>query len=152
MDPTDDVEAVLVWTGKSVQAAYFSPNGSGQIVTTCYDDLLRVWSPGAGCTGASKAEMWNEKAHTLATKIKHNNKTGRWVLPFRCVWTPSGDGVVVGAMNRSWEVFDPKQGGLIARHCNAELMTAIPSRNCCHPTLPVVAASTCSGRIHIYRS
>lgn len=30
-------------------------------------------------------------------------------------------------------------------------MTAIPSRNAVHPHLPVLAAATNSGRIHIYR-
>lgn len=34
----------------------------------------------------------------------------------------------------------------------SEFMTAIPSRNVTHPVLPVLAAATNSGRIHIYRT
>jgi hypothetical protein len=48
-------------------------------------------------------------------------------------------------------VYDAKHGGLVAKYAHPELMTAIPSRNCVHPTLPVLAAGTGSGRIHIYQ-
>lgn len=34
---------------------------------------------------------------------------------------------------------------------HGEAMTAIPSRNVAHPSLPVLAAATNSGRVHIYR-
>ena len=49
------------------------------------------------------------------------------------------------------QVYDANQGGLVARHSHPELMTAIPSRNDIHPTLPLLAAGTGSGRIHVYR-
>ena len=32
-----------------------------------------------------------------------------------------------------------------------DLLTAIPSRNAAHPTRPVIAAGTNSGRVHIFR-
>jgi hypothetical protein len=38
---------VYVQHGKSVQAAFFAPDGSGRLVTTCYDDLVRIWAPTA---------------------------------------------------------------------------------------------------------
>ena len=34
---------------------------------------------------------------------------------------------------------------------HSESMTAIASRNVAHPVLPVLAAATNSGRIHVYR-
>lgn len=37
------------------------------------------------------------------------------------------------------------------KQLSAEVMTAIPSRNTFHPNLPVLAAATNSGRLHIYR-
>ena len=38
-----------------------------------------------------------------------------------------------------------------ALQLSSPFMTAIPSRNAVHPHLPVLAAATNSGRIHIYR-
>ena len=34
---------------------------------------------------------------------------------------------------------------------SSEHQTAISSRHCVHPTLPVLAAGTASGRMHVYR-
>ena len=130
---------------KSCQAAYFAPDGSGNLLTTCYDDLLRVWRPAGGSAGAVNDDPKS------ALKIKHNNQTGRWVLPFRAIWTPGADGVVVGSMRREVEVFDANKGSLVAKYSDGERMTAIASRMAVHPTLNVIAAGTASGRIHIYR-
>ena len=131
---------------KSCQAAYFAPNGSGELLTTCYDDLIRVWRPKSGA--AAGAVNDDPKA---CLKIKHNNQTGRWVLPFRAVWTPAGDGVVIGSMRREVELFDSSSGKLAGKYSDAERMTAIASRYAVHPTKDIVAAGTASGRLHIYR-
>jgi WD40 repeat protein len=127
---------------KSCQAAYFSPDGKGSLLTTCYDDLLRVWRPKGGAI---------DEDPKSALKIKHNNQTGRWVLPFRAVWTPGSDGAVIGSMKREVEVFDAAKGTLAAKLSDAERMTAIASRFAVHPTRNIIAAGTASGRIHIYR-
>ena len=42
-------------------------------------------------------------------------------------------------------------GVQVAALAHAELMTAIPSRVCAHPLLPVLAAATSSGRVHVWR-
>jgi hypothetical protein len=86
-----------------------------------------------------------------ALKIRHNNQTGRWVLPFRAVWTPGSDGVVVGSMRREVEIFDAKTGALAAKLSDADRMTAIASRFAVHPSRNLIAAGTASGRVHIYR-
>ena len=81
------------------QAAFFAPDGSGRLATTCYDDLVRIWTPSKD--KASAHTQWGGKGGGtghLSTAIKHNNQTGRWVLPFRAVWAPGSDGVVVGSM------------------------------------------------------
>ena len=127
---------------KSCQAAYFSPDGKGSLLTTCYDDLLRVWRPKGGAI---------DEDPKSALKIKHNNQTGRWVLPFRAVWTPGSDGAVVGSMKREVELFDTVKGTLAAKLSDAERMTAIASRFAVHPTRNIIAAGTASGRVHIYR-
>ena len=133
---------------KSCQAAYFAPDGSGNLLTTCYDDLLRIWRPKASPGGGSTAMNDDPKS---ATKIRHNNQTGRWVLPFRAVWTPGSDGVVVGSMKREVELFDAQQGSLTKKFSDPERMTAIASRFAVHPTLNIIAAGTASGRIHVFR-
>ena len=124
---------------KSSQAAYWCPDGSGALLTTCYDDALRVWKP-------------DENSAKPAVVIKHNNQTGRWVLPFRAVWSAAGDGVFCGSMQRHVEIFDPTTGKSFAKYSSPEHMTAIASRLACHPTLNYVAAGTASGRVHVYRS
>ena len=74
---------------KSCQGAYFAPDGSQRILTTCYDNHLRVWD-------AKKAG--NVKVPEV--RISHNTQTGRWVLPFRAIWSPASDGVICGSMKR----------------------------------------------------
>merc|ERR1711924_82272 len=59
---------------RSCQAAYFAPDGSQRVLTTCYDDCLRVFG---------------SKGTQPEVRIRHNNQTGRWLLPFRAAWTPT---------------------------------------------------------------
>lgn len=124
---------------KSSQAAYWCPDGSGALLTTCYDDALRVWRPA-------------EDDAKPTVVVKHNNQTGRWVLPFRAVWSASGDGILCGSMQRHVEIFHPSTGKSLAKYQSAEHMTAIASRLACHRTLNYVAAGTASGRVHVYRA
>ena len=73
------------------------------------------------------------------------------MVPFRATWTASGDGVLVGGMKRTADIYDPASGSRLAS-LSSEHMTAIPSRNACHQGGTVVAAATNSGRVHIYRT
>merc|ERR1719163_1453528 len=120
------------------QAAYFAPNGSSKVVVTCYDDSIQVWD----CTKPASSER--------VLKIRHDNHTGRWVIPFRADWTPDGLGFHVGAMNRSLEIFNAENGKKNIGY-QSEFLTAIPSRNTIHPLLPIIAGVTNSGRVHIWR-
>ncbi|KAL1522976.1 hypothetical protein AB1Y20_017939 [Prymnesium parvum] len=124
---------------KSSQAAEWSPDGGSTLLTTCYDDTLRLHPYDRLTAG--------DAAPTRA--IKHCCQTGRWVVPFRATWTPAGDGVVVGGLRRTAEVYAVSSEKVASLH--SELMTAIPSRNTCHPTEPAVACATNSGRIHLFR-
>lgn len=91
---------------------------------------------------------------TEVLKIPHDNNTGRWILPFRAVWGPAGDCAFVGGMRgRSVDVFatsGPSPGKQLAA-LSHPAMTAIPSRLAPHPLMPVLAAATASGRVHIWR-
>jgi hypothetical protein len=110
--------------------------GSRRVLSTSFDNTLRTWD------GA-------EALAPLLT-VKHDNNTGRWVLPFRAAWTPAADGFIVGNMKRYVDLFDAADGSLAAQ-LSSERMTAIASRNAAHPALPVLAAATNSGRLHVYR-
>lgn len=121
---------------QACQAAYLAPDGSQRVVSTSFDNMVRVWD--------------GKKDLAPIVSIKHDCQTGRWILPLRAVWSAKGDAVIVGSMKRSVHVCDAVNGKLGAQ-LSSEYMTAIPARNCVHPTLPVLAAGTGSGRIHIYR-
>jgi WD40 repeat protein len=123
---------------KTCQAAYLAPDGSQRVVSTSFDDTVRVWD--------------GKKDLTPIVSIKHNNQTGRWILPMRAVWAPNSDAVVVGNMNHPVELFNAQSGKKEGQLYNQELTTAIAPRVCVHPTLPAVAAGTGSGRAYVYRS
>ena len=61
--------------------------GSQRVVSTSRDDTLRVWDA-------------RQDLSQLAS-MKHYNNTGRWVVPFRGVWGPASDTVIVGSMKRT---------------------------------------------------
>lgn len=120
---------------KSVQSAYFNPGGT-RLLSTSYDDTLQVYETRDG-------------AWVKGVTIRHDNQTGRWVVPFRAVWT-GDEGVLVGSMRRQLEVYNARTGHVVAQHAS-EHLTAIPSRNASHPTRDVLAAGTASGRVHVFR-
>lgn len=126
---------------RACQGAYFAPDGSGRIVSTSFDNTVRVWDSRKGKGG----EMED------AVVIKHDNQTGRWVFPFRAVWSADSSSVIVGNMKRYLDVFDATNGKLTCQGSEPELMTAIPSRNCCSDDGHRIAAATASGRVHVYR-
>eukprot|EP00798_Chlamydomonas_sp_ICE-L_P023956 gene23956-9528_t len=151
---------------KSCQGAFFAPDGSKRLLTTSYDDSVSVTNVPhefGSAAGSGKAPV----QLTPSLKIKHNNQTGRWVIPFRAIWGPASDCALVGCMNRAVDVLSipnedadmdvalgaraHNKGGTVTKLESRDLMTAIPSRMCCHPTRNVVAAATSSGRVHIWR-
>lgn len=120
--------------GKSCHGAYWAPQGAARVLTTSYNDQICIF----GADGQAIVRM------------KHNNQTGKWLLPFRAIWTPAGDGVVVGSMVRETEVFSAVNGARIAHH-SSEFLTAVPTRHACHQSISAVAAGTASGRVHVWR-
>ena len=134
---------------KSCQAAYWSPAGCGarRLLTTCYDDRLRVWDD----PSSSSSDPGPPPSPTLS--IRHDHNTGRWVLPFRAAWSPAGDGILCGSMTRQVGLFGAgpgSSGETLAAHQSGYL-TAIPSRVAAHPEMPAVAGATASGRVAVFR-
>eukprot|EP00958_Prasinococcus_capsulatus_P000133 scaffold4_cov396-Prasinococcus_capsulatus_cf.AAC.27 len=64
------------------------------------------------------------------------------------IFTTHGD---VSSVNREVEIFDVSSGKKFSGLSNPECLTAVPSRNTAHPLLPIVAAGTNSGRVHIFK-
>eukprot|EP01136_Pigoraptor_vietnamica_P027622 Opistho-1_new@84121 len=133
--------------GKSVTSAYFSRVTGNRLLTTSYDDFLRVVEDVPHVTSASAA---------VVTRIRHNNQTGRWVTSFRAEWDPLDDGhFAVGSMERAIDYFEAPQGvgkgTLVSSLRSDELMTAIPAVVAFHPSLPWIAGGTGSGRVCLFR-
>ncbi|KXZ50254.1 hypothetical protein GPECTOR_17g892 [Gonium pectorale] len=139
--------------GKSCHAAYWAPDGSRRLLSTSYDDTIRIWADPASGPEA------NGSRHAQSLSIPHNNQTGRWITPFRAVWSAACDAVLVGNMRRGLDVFSAPGpegtqacgAGKLLQTLASDNMTAIPSRACCHPSLPVLVAATSSGRCHVWR-
>ena len=148
---------------KSSQAAMWAPDGSRRLLTTCMDDTLRVFDLSAAfplaevraTTGTAAARGKGRGGATDAfapsRAIRHCTQTGRWVVPFRAIWSAAGDGIVCGGMKRTCDVYEAASGKRAAV-LSSEDMTAIPSRNAVHQSGHAVACATNSGRIHIYQS
>lgn len=134
LDPKGEAIA-SVRHSKICQSAFFAPDGSHRVLSTSRDDTLRIWR---GRDNMSEA-----------TSIAHNNNTGRYITPFRAVWGPSSDSVICGNMKRMVNVYDD-EGSEVAL-LSSDLLTAIPSRFAIHNHLPLLAATTASGRIHVFR-
>jgi hypothetical protein len=91
----------------------------------------------------------------MQVSIRHNNNTGRWLVPFRPCWSPDGSALAVGDMKRGVALFDAASGSQAGPLLAAEPLTAIPSRLAMQALPgaagPLLAAATSSGRVHIFR-
>lgn len=74
-----------------LQAAAWAPDGSGRLLSISFDDTLRVWGPTPAGAGPGEAAGWGEQL-----VMRHNNNTGRWVVPFRVAWGPGAEFFVTG--------------------------------------------------------
>ncbi|CAG8615700.1 6242_t:CDS:1 [Acaulospora morrowiae] len=121
----------------SATSCYWSPKGD-QIVSTCYDDTVRVFKFDA------------EKNLNSSLVIPHDNKTGRWITAFRATWHPNSDvhpHFIIGNMRRSVDVFSSINGELIWNVRDEERLTAIPAVNAFHPRLNFIISGNASGRM-----
>lgn len=136
--------------GRGVTGAYFSPDGQ-HLVTTSYDNLLRVWD----------ATPWAGALKPVAkvpspAQVKHDNHTGRWVTPFRAQWM-NNNTFMIGNMKRKLDVFevDSSSGSKVAVEQTLALehenVTSIPAVNCVHPTIEgLFASGSASGRVYVW--
>lgn len=57
-------------------------------MSTSFDNTLGVWAASFTKKGGAALKS--------ARSIGHDNETGRWILPFRAIWAPAGDAILVG--------------------------------------------------------
>ena len=127
---------------RSVTSVYFNPLDSNKLLSTCYDDHVRVHYNLNNAHASSHAE------------IAHNNQTGRWITNFKAVWDPkSADYAVVGNMNRGIDIIQtggPDRPTEIVRNVTSDYLTAQPAVNAFHPNLDIIASGNASGKIAIW--
>lgn len=153
---------------QTVQGCYFAPDGTGRLLTTSRDDTLGVWGGLNGSGGGGGKATGGKKSGAAAPQppagggvpltrlasARHNNNTGRWIIPFRAIWAPPAwapDVALVGGMSRTIDAFSAGSGAALASLRSPDWMTAIPSRLAAHPAVPVLAGATASGRINVFR-
>ena len=130
---------------RSVTSVYFNPLDSSKLLSTCYDDHVRV--------------HYNLTGNASHSEISHNNQTGRWITNFKAVWDPkSPNYAVVGNMNRGIDIIDAhihvkgssSSSAEIVRNITSDYLTAQPAVNAFHPNLDVIASGNASGKIAIW--
>ncbi|EJD02328.1 WD40 repeat-like protein [Fomitiporia mediterranea MF3/22] len=128
---------------KSVSAAYWDPRGRS-IVSTCYDDNLRIWDVGDELNRGGAFRSFKPFCN-----IKHDCQTGRWVTIFKAQWSPNPDAYphfTIGNMKHSLDIFSGK-GDLLVRLYDSQKISATQAVTCSHPSIVERAASgNASGR------
>ena len=138
--------------GGSVTAASFSPSGD-RILTTCSDDLLRVWSAdGSSLGGGGDVSSWAGVKEKAGFQVRHDNRTGRWLTTMRAVWDPANsDTFLAGSMDHELEVYSVSAKKQLARR-TSDVISAVFPVLAAHPS-PVVHAvvgGTASGRMYMW--
>ncbi|KAL3784990.1 hypothetical protein ACHAWO_010264 [Cyclotella atomus] len=129
--------------GKSVNSAFFSPSGK-RIITTTMSNTLDI---------LEDAHLASGLITKPASRIRHDNHTGRWLCTFMARWHPSTseECFVVGSMQqpRTVEVFSGD--GKLIRGIQGDSLTAVASRCCFHPNADrlIVVGGNSSGRVTV---
>ncbi|XP_066269952.1 WD repeat-containing protein 76-like isoform X2 [Branchiostoma lanceolatum] len=134
--------ASLYQHSRSVSSAYFSPASGSRILTTCFDDRIRLFD--SSTIGQQTVKPLRE--------LRHNNQTGRWLTPFRAAWVPGRDDLfVTGSMKqpRQIELYNDKST-LLHTYMDPDYLTSICSINAFHPTQHLLAGANSSGKVHVF--
>ncbi|XP_046850928.1 WD repeat-containing protein 76-like [Xenia sp. Carnegie-2017] len=127
---------------RSISSSYFSPGDGKYILTTCWDDTVKVLE----VTSSWKLEM--------KRNFQHYNHTNRWLTPFKASWdTRRGRGFVIGSLLYSrriqfYHVEQMETSPLLEKF--DPNFTTITSINVFHPTRSILGAGNSSGKIYIW--
>ncbi|KAF8163343.1 WD40-repeat-containing domain protein [Crassisporium funariophilum] len=129
---------------KSASSAYWDSRGR-QIVSTSYDDTLRLWD--------LDSQVFKHEDAFPSLKpfchIKHNCQTGKWLTVLRAQWSPNPDAYphfTVGNMDHSLDIYSCK-GELVTQLVDRQRISAVQAVTCSHPSIVERAVSgNASGR------
>ncbi|KAK6524613.1 hypothetical protein TWF281_011516 [Arthrobotrys megalospora] len=130
----------------SVSSAIWSSNG--KVVTTGYDDTVKVFDFGESKKWKEGYELDNVEPSSI---IKHNNQTGRWVTILRAQWQQSPTGMqkfCIGNMNRFVDIYS--ENGDQLGQLGGDLVTAVPAVTLFHPTQDWIVGGTASGKVCLW--
>ncbi|CAE6429650.1 unnamed protein product [Rhizoctonia solani] len=121
------------WAHKqSVSSAYWDISGR-RIVSTSYDDTLRVWDVRPNAL----KQDGPLKSFRPAAEIKHNCQTGRWVTILRARWSDNPDAYphfTIGNMAQSLDIVG-HNGEVLAKLSNREKISAVQAVTASHPSI-----------------
>ena len=128
--------------GRAVTSAYVHPASPSLVLSTCYDDLLRIH------------DLRAKDGHATRT-IKHNNQTGRWITPFKAVWDPKStldaSAFICSSMDRCIDIYGMDTKLAISHEqVRSPMLTSQPAVCCVHPGADIVCAGNASGKIVLY--
>ncbi|KAI3610521.1 hypothetical protein WG66_006944 [Moniliophthora roreri] len=118
---------------KSVSSAYWDPRGRS-IVSTCYDDALRIWDFDPVKTFDKTGTFPSSRP---LHRIRHDCQTGRWLTVFRAQWNSNPDvypHFTIGNMQHSLDLYSYK-GELITKLSDKSKITAVQAVTCSHPSI-----------------
>lgn len=122
---------------RAVTAVAFHPSQRDCIVSTCYDDTVRIHR---------KIFLSEDDGDTV---IRHNNQTGRWITTFKACWDPKSSTILVGNMNRGLDVIDDTDGHTF--NYLSEHLTSQPAVNAAHPHHDIVLSGTATGKLAFWQ-
>ncbi|PLW07338.1 hypothetical protein PCANC_25608 [Puccinia coronata f. sp. avenae] len=133
-------------------SAYFDAGGT-KIVSTSYDDLVRVWEvePSTKASWLTGGPSTAEVPPTFSAR--HDNQTGRWVSVMKARWSPNPrfpSHFTIGNMRQKLDIYSPK-GELLAQLAHPDL-TTVPAVTAQHPSSSTlqVAGATAGGKIYLW--
>lgn len=141
LKPVESAPLLRMDFRRAVTAVNFHPRRRDCLVSTCYDDHVRI-----------HAGLWDETPSLL--EVPHNNQTGRWITTFKAAWDPksraelSASTVLVGDMNRGLDLIDGATG--VTHNYTSEWLTAQPAVNAAHPVLDLVVSGNASGKLALW--
>lgn len=134
------IPLAMLTHNRSCSAAFFSPVEGNRIITTSFDDTLKIVN-GISPNGEMKQLV----------SLKHNNYTGRWLSPFKAVWMPGCDELfLVGSMEYPRRIEVYSNHGALLYKLMSESIASVSSLVDVHPERLIVAGGNSSGRVQIF--
>ncbi len=139
LKPEDSIPVARFEYKRAVTAVNFHPTIPDCLVSTCYDDSVRI-----------HRSVLSDRPKELT--VRHNNQTGRWITTFKAYWDPKSTDdlgyVVLGDMNRGLDLIDGTSG--VTHNFTSDYLTAQPAVNASHSILDLIVSGNASGKLALW--